>query len=96
MSPWLFHVFVPVVIFAYPVLQVIAIIYSRGTLRWFSMLPLPLAALLLWGFIQFRQGAPNTNLYPILPIFLCPMMDLFLVVCIISEWSKRMARRQSN
>jgi hypothetical protein len=96
MSPRLFHIFVPVVIFAYPVLQIIAITYSRGTLRWITMLPLPLAAWLFWGFVQFRQGAPNTNLYPILPIFLCPMMDAFLVGCIIAEWSMRMARKESN
>jgi hypothetical protein len=87
-----FNVFVPVVIFAYPVLQIAALIYGRGAVRRLSALPLPVAAWLFWGWIQFRNDAPNMNLYPILPIFICPMMDVYLLVCILSEMAKRATR----
>jgi hypothetical protein len=76
------QLFVPVVIFAYPVLQLAALYYGRGAVRRLSLLPLPVAIWLFWGWIQFRQGAPNTNLYPLLPIFLCPLMDLYLIACL--------------
>jgi hypothetical protein len=89
-----FNLFVPVVIFAYPVLQIAALIYCRGALRRLSALPLPVAAWLVWGWIQFRNDAPNTNLYPILPIFICPMLNVYLLTCILSEMAKRATKQK--
>jgi CHASE2 domain-containing sensor protein len=79
----------PAVIFAYPVLQVVATLYSRGTNRWLSLTPLPIAAWLLWGYFKFRHG--GGNLYPIFPILLCPILDAVLLSCILSERAKRFA-----
>ncbi len=80
--------------FLYLPLQIAATLVSHGRLRWASLAPVPVAAVI--GIITAVGLAQGSNLWPLVMLFASPPLAAYLAVCFVAGAVARMNADRAN